>query len=94
MHIIISTLFLEISYATMVAKRVGTNGTISVFFYPLPPPPPHTMLIYLEIWTQSLGTGVRFVLPNFLSSKSKIVPGGGGYCFHLRGDLLRRPLKE
>ena len=77
----------------MVAKRVGMNSTISVFFCPLPPPPPFTMSIHLEIWVQSLGTGVRFVLPNVLSSKSSIVPEGGGYHFHLQGDLLRRPLK-
>ena len=52
------------------------------------------MLIYLEIWVQLLGTGVRFVLPNVLSSKSNIVPrGGGGNRFHLRGDLLKGPLK-
>ena len=51
------------------------------------------MLIYLGKRVQSLGTGVRFVLPNVLSSKSNIVLGGGGYHFHLRGDLLRRPLK-
>ena len=40
-----------------------------------------------------VSTGVRFVLPNALSSKPNIVPGGGGYRFHLRRDLLRRPLK-
>ena len=74
--------------ATMVAKRVGTNETNSVF---LPfASPPHSMLIYLEIWVQSLGTGVQFVIPNVLSSKSNIVPGGGGYRLHLGGDLLRR----
>ena len=28
------------SQPTMVAKRVGTNSTISVVFRPLPPPPP------------------------------------------------------
>ena len=28
------------SVATMVATRVGTNSTISVYFYPLPPLPP------------------------------------------------------
>ena len=79
----------------MVAKRVGTNSTISVFFCPLPSPPPHTMLIYLEIWVQSLGTGVQFVLfvlPNVLL-KPNIALGGGDYYFHLQGDLLRRPLK-
>ena len=42
---------------------------------------------------QSLGTGIRFVIPNVLSSKSNIVPGGGSYRFYLLGDLLRRPLK-
>ena len=77
----------------MVAKSVGMNSTISVFFRPLPPPPPFAMLIHLEIWIQSLGTEVRFVLLNVLSSKSSIVPEGGGYHFHLRGDLQRRPLK-
>ena len=76
----------------MVAKRVGTNSTISVFFCILPLIY-HTMLIYLEIWIQSIAIGVRFVLPNVLSSKSNIFPGGGGYHFHLRGDLLKRPLK-
>jgi len=36
---------------------------------------------------------VRFVLSSVLSSKRNIVPGGGGYHFHPRGDLLSRPLK-
>ena len=76
----------------MLAKRVGTNSIILVYFCPLPPLP-HTMLIYLVIWVQLLSTGVPFILPNVLSSKSNIVPGGEGYCFHLRADLLRRPLK-
>ena len=62
--------------STMTAKRVGTNGAISIFFTSASP---HAMLIYLEIWDQSLGTGVRFVLPNVLSSKSNIVPERGGY---------------
>ena len=74
----------------MTAKRVGTNGAISIFFTFASP---NAMLIYFEIWAQSLDTGVRFVLPNVLSSKSNIVPERGGYCFHLSGDLLRRPLK-
>ena len=30
---------------------------------------------------------------NVLSSKFSIVPGGGGYRFPLRGDLLIRPFK-
>ena len=51
------------------------------------------MLIYLEIWAQSLSIGARFVLPNVVSLKFNVVPGGGSYRFHLRDDLLRRPLK-
>ena len=51
------------------------------------------MLISFEIWVQSLCIGIRFVLPIVLSSKPNIVPGRGGYCFHLRGVLLSRPLK-
>ena len=77
----------------MVAKRVGTNSTILVFFLSFVSPSPHKMLIYLKIWVQSTDTGVGFVLPNVLSSKSNIVPGGGGYRLHLRGDLLKGPLK-
>ena len=63
------------------------------YFLSFASPSPHTMLIYFEIWVQSLRTGVRFVLPNVLSSKSNIVPGEGGYRFHLRGDLLTGTLK-
>ena len=73
------------SRPTMVATRVGTNSTISVFFHPLPPPPPHTIFIYFEIWAESLGTGVRFVLTNVLSSKLNIVPGGRGLSFSSTG---------
>ena len=54
-----------------------------IIFLSLASPSPPTMMIYLEIWIQSLGTGVRFVLPNVLFSKSNMVPGGGGgYRFH------------
>ena len=76
----------------MDAKSVGTNSIISVLFCPCLPLPPYNVS-YLEIWAQSLGTGVRFVLPNVLSSKSNVVPGRGGYRFHLRGDLIEKPLK-
>ena len=51
------------------------------------------MLIYFEIWIQSLSIGVRFVLRNVLSSKFNIVQGEGGYRLHLRDDSLSRPLK-
>ena len=71
----------------MVAKRVGTNSTISVFLS-FASPSPHTLLIYLEIWVQSLGTGIRFVLANIISSEPNIAPGGGGYRCDLRGDVL------
>ena len=78
----------------MVAKSVGRHSTISALFDPLPPlPSPHTMLIYLEIWVQSLSTEVRLILLNVLSSKLNIVPGGVGCRFPLRSDLLIRPLK-
>ena len=57
-------------------------------------PSPPTILIYFQVWTQSLSIGVKFVLPNVLFSKLNNVSGGGGYSFRLRGDLLRRHLKE
>ena len=58
----------------MAAKSVEAHSTISAFFCPVPPPPPITMLIYLEVWTPSLSIGVRFILTNVLSPKLKIVP--------------------
>ena len=76
----------------MVTKSVGTYSTISafsVFCHPLPP----YNVVYFEIWAQSLNTGVRFFLPNVVSSNIKIFPGGGGYRFPLRDDLLRMRLK-
>ena len=52
------------------------------------------MLTYFEIWVESLSIGVRFVLPNVFSSKSNVVPWGGGYRFHLLGDVLGGLLRE
>ena len=85
-------------YLQWLPKELERMAQFQYFFLCLPLP--HTMLIYLEIWVKSLGTGVPnrptrgTGVPNrLLSSKSNIVPGGGGYRFHLWGDLLRRPLK-
>ena len=65
----------------MVAKSLGAHSRISALFCPLPPPPPHTMLIHLEIWADALGTGVQFMLPNVLSAELNIVPGEGAIIF-------------
>ena len=79
--------------ASMVARRVGTNSTISVFFCPLPPLPLYKIDLSQDIGSVTWHWGTTRPT-HVLSSKSNIVPGGGGYRFHLWGDLLRRLLKE
>ena len=44
-------------------------------------------------FAHSHNTGVRFFLPNVVSSNIKIFPGGRGYRFPLLDDLVRMPLK-
>ena len=67
--------------STMVAKRVGTNSTISVFFLSFASPSPHTMLIYLEIGFNYLALGYDSSYPMSYLQNPTLFRGEGAIVF-------------
>ena len=69
---LLTSWFCQLQWLRKELKRIAE----SQYFLSFASHSPLTMLIYLEIWAQLPSTGTRFVLPNVLSSKPNIVPGG------------------
>ena len=91
---VLSKIFLQklVFQATMVAKRVGTNSTISVFFVLCLPLLPYNVDLSRDMASITWHWGT--IHPTqCLIFKTQQCSGGGGYRFHLRGNLLRRALK-
>ena len=65
----------------MLAKRVGTNSTISVFFYPLPPPPPLQCSFISRYGFNHLAPGYDLSYPMSYLQNPTLFPGEGAIVF-------------
>ena len=69
---------------TMVAKRVGTNSTISVFFCPLPSPPPFNVDLSRDMGSITWHWGTIRPTQCFIF-KIQHCSGGRGLSFSFMG---------